>query len=69
MQRRRNWPMMSLRKIKAGMTFAQAAAQYSDDTESKAKGGVVDAYVKGVFGDAFDQGCGFFKISASIGSG
>ncbi|WP_407304357.1 SurA N-terminal domain-containing protein [Acinetobacter sp.] len=42
-------------KIKAGMSFAQAAAQYSDDTESKAKGGVVDAYAKGVFGDAFDQ--------------
>ncbi|MFH7766535.1 SurA N-terminal domain-containing protein [Acinetobacter sp. BSP-28] len=42
-------------KIKAGMSFAQAAAQYSDDTESKAKGGVVEAYAKGVFGDAFDQ--------------
>ncbi|WP_313035147.1 SurA N-terminal domain-containing protein [Acinetobacter sp.] len=42
-------------KIKAGMSFAQAAAQYSDDTESKAKGGVVEAYEKGVFGEAFDQ--------------
>ena len=41
-------------KIKAGMSFAQAAAQYSDDTESKTKGGVVEAYAKGVFGDAFD---------------
>ncbi|NNH87710.1 SurA N-terminal domain-containing protein [Acinetobacter terrae] len=56
-------------KIKAGMTFAQAAAQYSDDTESKAKGGVVDAYVKGVFGDAFDQAVDSLKsaqVSAPI---
>ena len=56
-------------KIKAGMTFAQAAAQYSDDTESKAKGGVVDAYVKGVFGDAFDQAVDSLKsaqVSAPV---
>ena len=56
-------------KIKAGMTFAQAAAQYSDDTESKAKGGVVDAYVKGVFGDAFDQAVASLKsaqVSAPV---
>jgi peptidyl-prolyl cis-trans isomerase D len=56
-------------KIKAGMSFAQAAAQYSDDTESKAKGGVVDAYVKGVFGDAFDQAVASLKsaqVSAPV---
>ncbi|MGE8559364.1 MAG: SurA N-terminal domain-containing protein [Acinetobacter sp.] len=56
-------------KIKAGMSFAQAAAQYSDDTESKAKGGVVDAYVKGVFGDTFDQAVASLKsaqVSAPV---
>ncbi|ANF81707.1 peptidylprolyl isomerase [Acinetobacter sp. NCu2D-2] len=42
-------------KIKAGTTFAQAAAQYSEDTESKAKGGVLAAYEAGVFGTAFDS--------------
>ena len=56
-------------KIKAGMTFAQAAAQYSDDTESKAKGGVIEAYEKGVFGDAFDQAVASLKstqVSAPV---
>ena len=56
-------------KIKAGMSFAQAAAQYSDDTESKAKGGVVEAYAKGVFGDAFDQAVASLKsaqVSAPV---
>ena len=56
-------------KIKAGMSFTQAAAQYSDDTESKAKGGVVEAYVKGVFGDAFDQAVASLKsaqVSAPV---
>ncbi|MEZ2903384.1 SurA N-terminal domain-containing protein [Acinetobacter terrestris] len=56
-------------KIKAGMSFAQAAAQYSDDSESKAKGGVVDAYAKGVFGDAFDQAVASLKsaqVSAPV---
>ncbi|NNH01229.1 SurA N-terminal domain-containing protein [Acinetobacter sp. ANC 5414] len=56
-------------KIKAGMTFTQAAAQYSDDTESKAKGGVIDAYAKGVFGDAFDQAVDSLKsaqVSAPV---
>ncbi|OAL79748.1 peptidylprolyl isomerase [Acinetobacter sp. SFB] len=56
-------------KIKAGMSFAQAAAQYSDDTESKAQGGVVKAYTKGVFGDAFDQAVASLKsaqVSAPI---
>lgn len=42
-------------KIQAGMTFADAAKQYSEDTGSKATGGVVEGYEKGVFGDSFDQ--------------
>ncbi|WP_180094532.1 MULTISPECIES: SurA N-terminal domain-containing protein [unclassified Acinetobacter] len=41
-------------KIKAGLSFNQAAAQFSEDPESKAKGGELVAYEKGVFGDAFD---------------
>jgi peptidyl-prolyl cis-trans isomerase D len=50
-------------KIKAGTTFAQAAAQYSEDPESKAKGGAIAVYEAGVFGDAFD------KAVASLQSG
>ncbi len=42
-------------KIQAGLPFAQAAAQYSEDTDSKAKGGLVESYVAGVFGDTFDK--------------
>ncbi len=42
-------------KIKGGMTFAQAAAQYSDDPVSKAKGGLLDVYAAGTFGEEFDQ--------------
>lgn len=56
-------------KIKAGMSFAQAATQYSDDTESKTKGGVIAAYEKGVFGDTFDQAVASLKsaqVSAPI---
>ena len=41
-------------QIKAGMSFSDAAQKYSDDTDSKSKGGVIAAYDKGVFGDAFD---------------
>ena len=41
-------------KIKAGLSFNQAAAQFSEDPESKTKGGELAAYEKGVFGDAFD---------------
>lgn len=41
-------------KIKAGMSFDQAAAQFSEDPASKAKGGELATYEKGVFGDAFD---------------
>ncbi|MEG2567111.1 MAG: peptidylprolyl isomerase, partial [Acinetobacter sp.] len=40
-------------KIKAGTTFAQAAAQYSEDPESKSKGGALAVYEEGVFGTAF----------------
>jgi len=50
-------------KIKAGTTFAQAAAQYSEDPESKAKGGAIAVYEAGVFGNAFD------KTVASLQSG
>lgn len=42
-------------KIKAGMSFAAAAAQYSEDTGSKTSGGVVEGYQAGVFGKAFDD--------------
>src|SRR5690606_16118925 len=42
-------------KIKAGTTFAQAAAQYSEDPESKSKGGALAVSEEGVFGTAFDQ--------------
>ena len=42
-------------KIQAGMAFADAAAQYSEDSGSKATGGLVEGYEKGVFGDSFDQ--------------
>lgn len=50
-------------QIKAGMSFADAAQKYSDDTDSKSKGGVLAVYDKGVFGDAFD------KAVASLKSG
>lgn len=40
-------------KIKAGMSFADAAKQYSDDPVSKVKGGEL-AYAEGSFGQAFD---------------
>ncbi len=42
-------------KIKAGTSFTAAAAQYSEDPDSKAKGGIIAVYQKGVFGNAFDQ--------------
>jgi len=37
------------------MSFAQAAAQYSEDPDSKAKGGALAAYAPGAFGDDFDK--------------
>ncbi|MFN3072678.1 SurA N-terminal domain-containing protein [Acinetobacter sp. TY2] len=42
-------------KIQGGMTFAQAAAQYSEDPSSKSKGGLLESYVEGAFGDEFDK--------------
>lgn len=42
-------------KIKAGTSFAAVAAQYSEDPASKANGGTIAVYQKGVFGNAFDQ--------------
>jgi peptidyl-prolyl cis-trans isomerase D len=42
-------------KIQAGTSFAQAAAQYSEDPDSKAKGGALAAYAPGAFGDDFDK--------------
>ncbi|WP_436897219.1 SurA N-terminal domain-containing protein [Acinetobacter gyllenbergii] len=42
-------------KIQAGESFAQAAAQYSEDPSSKANGGLVDAYAPGVFSADFDN--------------
>ena len=41
-------------KIKGGMSFAQAAAQYSEDPSSKANGGTLD-YIEGAFGSSFDN--------------
>ena len=38
-----------------GLSFAQAAAQFSEDPTSKTKGGLVEAYAPGVFSDAFDK--------------
>ena len=48
-------------KIKAGTSFAAAAAQYSEDTASKANGGALAVYNKGTFGDAFDQAVASLK--------
>lgn len=42
-------------KIQAGTSFADAAAQYSEDPDSKAKGGALAAYAPGVFGTDFDN--------------
>ncbi|WEI18335.1 SurA N-terminal domain-containing protein [Acinetobacter proteolyticus] len=42
-------------KIQAGESFAQAAAQYSEDPSSKANGGLVEAYAPGVFSADFDN--------------
>ena len=56
-------------KIKAGMSFAEAAQKYSDDTASKGNGGVIAAYEKGFFGNAFDSAVAALKsgqISAPV---
>ena len=59
-------------KIKAGLSFDQAAAQFSEDTQSKAKGGELAAYEKGVFGDVFDAAVASAKsgeVSAPVKTG
>ncbi|WP_179990813.1 SurA N-terminal domain-containing protein [Acinetobacter sp. YH1901141] len=48
-------------EIKQGTSFTAAAQKYSDDPESKAKGGEVAGYEAGVFGDAFDKAVGSLK--------
>ncbi|WP_374528065.1 SurA N-terminal domain-containing protein [Acinetobacter sp.] len=56
-------------KIKAGMSFAEAAQKYSDDTASKGNGGVIAAYEKGFFSNAFDSAVAALKsgqISAPV---
>ncbi|MCO8042782.1 SurA N-terminal domain-containing protein [Acinetobacter bohemicus] len=56
-------------KIKAGTSFAQAAAQYSEDPESKSKGGEIAVYEAGVFGATFDQAVASLKsgqVSAPV---
>jgi peptidyl-prolyl cis-trans isomerase D len=56
-------------KIKAGTSFAAAAAQYSEDTASKANGGTLAVYNKDTFGDAFDQAVASLKsgqVSAPV---
>jgi peptidyl-prolyl cis-trans isomerase D len=42
-------------EIAKGASFASTAQKYSEDPDSKAKGGVIEGYSKGVFGDEFDQ--------------
>ncbi|MFW2076704.1 SurA N-terminal domain-containing protein [Acinetobacter sp. ULE_I010] len=42
-------------KIQAGTSFADAAAQYSEDPDSKTKGGTLAAYATGLFGTEFDN--------------
>ena len=42
-------------KIQAGTPFAKAAVEYSEDPDSKGKGGVLAAYSPGIFGTEFDQ--------------
>ncbi|WP_446892956.1 SurA N-terminal domain-containing protein [Acinetobacter sp. NS4_7] len=48
-------------EIKQGKSFAAVAQKYSDDPESKAKGGEVAGYEAGVFGDTFDKAVGSLK--------
>ena len=41
--------------LNRGQSFAEVAAQYSEDPDSKNNAGQLAAYSKGAFGDAFDQ--------------
>ena len=42
-------------EINKGASFAATAQKYSEDPDSKAKGGVIEGYAKGAFGDDFDK--------------
>lgn len=42
-------------QLQVGTSFAQVASQYSEDAESKNKGGVISSYASGQFSDSFDQ--------------
>ena len=56
-------------KINAGLSFAEAAQQYSEDTESKNNAGLIAAYEKGVFDESFDNALASLKegqISAPV---
>lgn len=56
-------------KIKAGLSFADAAKQYSEDTESKNVAGLIAAYEKGIFDASFDQAVASLKagdVSAPV---
>lgn len=48
-------------KIQSGMTFAQAASQYSEDPSSKNQGGLVSAYAPGAFSADFDNAVNTLK--------
>ncbi|WOE31923.1 MULTISPECIES: SurA N-terminal domain-containing protein [unclassified Acinetobacter] len=50
-------------ELNQGASFAAVAQKYSEDPDSKNKGGTLSAYEKGFFGDAFD------KTVASLKSG
>lgn len=49
-------------KIKGGLSFDKAAAQFSEDPASKAQGGKLAVYSKGAYGDAFDQTVASAKV-------
>lgn len=42
-------------QLQAGTSFAQVASQYSEDVDSKDKGGVIAGYAVGQLSDSFDQ--------------
>ena len=48
-------------KIQSGMSFADAAAQFSEDPSSKTQGGLVEAYAPGVFSADFDNAVNSLK--------
>ncbi|MBJ8416998.1 SurA N-terminal domain-containing protein [Acinetobacter courvalinii] len=48
-------------KIQSGMSFADAAAQFSDDPTSKTQGGLVEAYAPGAFSADFDNAVNALK--------